>query len=171
MKHDWGCELEWRKGRKCRHGASAPGVGGGFLVVNEKRVRVLRLVGARPGLGVRDVGRRLGLSSGVASYHVGELVRHGLVSVARFGGRSLVFPYPVAPGGLELALRVVLEDAHLFCLYEWVRVNGPVAQGLVVDHFPEPRATVQGRLQRLCRAGLLRVEVKGRSRLYSVVPV
>lgn len=136
---------------------------------NENRSKLLQLIQARPGLGVRDAGRRAGIPGGATAYHVEELVRHGKITTARYGGRRLLFPYKVAPKGLQLAMVVLLEDPNLYALYEWIRGNGPVAQQGILNRFPEPRATVQARLGRLVRGGLLKSGLDGRTRLYKAV--
>lgn len=135
---------------------------------NPHRARLLQLIQARPGLGVREAGRRAGLASGATAYHVEYLTMQGRISSVRFQGRRLLYPYPKAPSGKQLAISVLLEDAHLFALYEWVRRHGPVAQGGVLEAFPEPRSSVQHRLDRLVRGGVFKASWHGRSRLYEV---
>lgn len=137
-------------------------------LMNANRAKLLSLIQARPGLGIRDAGRRCGLPQGATAYHVERLIIDGHISTARFAGRRLLFPYKVAPAGVDLAQRVLLEDPHLFALYEWVRQHGPVAQNGILHHFPDPRTTVQHRLDRLVRGGVLRSEMHGRARLYEV---
>lgn len=134
---------------------------------NQNRERLFNLIQARPGLGVRDAGRRAGIALGAMAYHVERLEMEGRISSVRFQGRRLLFPHK-APQGRELAERIVLEDPHLFALHEWVRRNGPVAQQGILNHFPEPRATVQHRLGRLIRHGLIEARVQGRARIYGV---
>lgn len=140
-----------------------------MAIQNQNRERLLSLIQARPGLGIRDAGRRTGIPNGAVAYHVEYLIREGRISTARFGGRRLLFPYKVAPSGVQLAQQVLLEDSHLFALHAWIRRNGPVAQQGILNHFEEPRATVQNRLDRLVRGGVIRTQWVGRSRLYEVV--
>lgn len=135
---------------------------------NENRERLLQLIQARPGLGLRDASRRTGIPQGSLAYHVEYLINEGRASSARFGGRRLLFPTKEPPRGKELACRVLLEDPFLFSLYEWVRRHGPVAQQGILNHFPEPRATIQHRLDRLVRGGVLLTRWVGRSRTYEV---
>lgn len=136
---------------------------------NENRVRLLRLIQARPGLGVRDAGRRAGIAMGATAYHVEYLEREGKISTTRYQGRRLLWPYPKAPSGTELAKRVLLEDAGLYAVYMVVRGLGPIAQGGVLASLEGPRTTIQHRLDRLVRGGLLRVQWVGRSRVYEVI--
>lgn len=135
---------------------------------NPNRERLLQLIEARPGLGLRDASRRSGIAHGALSYHVDYLIGEGRASSVRFGGRRLLFPGKTAPQGKELACRVLLEEPPLYALYEWVRRHGPVAQNGILHHFQEPRTTVQHRLDRLVRGGVLLTRWVGRSRLYEV---
>lgn len=137
-------------------------------LVNENRERLLQLVQARPGLGLREAGRRCGIAQGAMAYHVEYLEWEGRVSTTRYQGRRLLFPYK-APTGHALAMQVVLEDAHLFAIYEFVRATGPIAQQGIINQFPEPRSTIQARLDRLARHRLLTSSFIGRSRVYSAV--
>lgn len=137
--------------------------------MNEKRDRLLQLIQGRPGLGMRDAARRIGLPQGVAAYHVDKLIEEGHITSARFGGRRLLFPYK-APEGASLAKHVLLEDPHLYAMWTWVFLHGPVAQqGILRQFHEEPRSTVQHRLDRLVRGGIIRTGTTGRHRIYEVV--
>lgn len=138
-------------------------------ILNENREKLLRLIQARPGLGVRDAGRRTGIPQGATAYHIEYLEREGRVSTVRFHGRRLLFPYAKPPTGRDLAMRVVLEDPRLFALHEFIRANGPISQQGILNHFQEPRSSVQNRLDRLARHGLIKSDFVGRSRIYGVV--
>lgn len=55
------------------------------------RQAILRLVQERPGISLSDLGRRLALRWGAASFHVARLEAGGLVRTVRIGRRRLVY--------------------------------------------------------------------------------
>lgn len=99
-------------------------------------------------------------------YHTPRLRRQGLIGVERIGKRVLLIVPPVDPTWRRNAL---LDDDALRGLVEYVAGQERVREADVLREFTGRgwrRTTVQHRLRRLAREGILRTEEEGHSRFY-----
>ncbi len=62
------------------------------LLLHERRRRLHEIARQEPGLHLRELGRRAGLSWSVARFHVRMLEKGGLLRLDRRGGRARVYP-------------------------------------------------------------------------------
>ena len=138
------------------------------VVATPARLRILAVVEESPGLGFRELVRRLDVASGTVAHHVRVLVRRGLVWTTRHDGRLLHFAgAPPDEVGRRAAIEAHVLDDLDRALLALVR-ESPRAQKDVLAHFAEvARSTVQQRLRRLVLWGFLILEVRGRFRVYS----
>lgn len=128
---------------------------------------LLRLVHQSPGLTFRGLGKASGIPAATVRHHVTVLMRLDAVWECRVGVRLLHFPghKPVALWDQLEALRDVLDlvDRTFLDLAD----HGQLSQAPFFDAAPHlPRSTVQNRLKRLVRYGLMTEGWQGRLHVY-----
>jgi predicted transcriptional regulator len=137
---------------------------------SERRRSLYERIVEQPGLHVREALRRAGVPQGAGRYHVGILVRTGLVLERRYHGSVCLFPNerPFADSWRELA---ALRDPDARLLHDWLQANPNKTQLEIVASFAAShgwvRSTTQLRLNRLLDEGVLTVRQRGRFKLYS----
>jgi predicted transcriptional regulator len=70
---------------------------GEAVLQHEARGDMLRLIQARPGLSLQEIGSAVRLARGPTQWHLDKLERNGYVARVRHGGESLFFPRAMAP--------------------------------------------------------------------------
>lgn len=123
-----------------------------------------------PGLSFRQVCKSTRIPAGTARHHLNVLVRQGRVWYTTLGNRLAHFVgrRPDTAVQLREAVAATFDrvDARIYLA---VRDEGPLAQKDILCRFDEePQSTVQHRVKRLVRLGILDELAQGRYRLYSV---
>lgn len=137
---------------------------------NERRRRLYDCIVGHPGIHTREALRRAGVPPGSGRYHVGMLVRAGLVLERRHHNSVCLFPNEprFAASWHELA---ALREAEYRTLHDWILANPGRTQQEIVAAFAAAegwgRSTTQMRLKRLCDDGLLDLRHFGRYKRYS----
>lgn len=125
---------------------------------------------SHPGLSFRQVVAATRIPAGTTRHHLSVLVRAGRVWYTQLGGRLAHF------AGAKPASAVMRRDVVAASfdeidgrIYWHVRDEGPVSQGEILALFSdESKSTLQHRIKRLVRFGLLAERAQGRYKLYEV---
>lgn len=123
-----------------------------------------------PGLSFRQVVASTRIPAGTARHHLTVLSREGRVWYTRLGGRLAHFAgrRPSSP----IVMRDIVAasfDAMDGRIYLAVRDQGPLVQKDILERFDdEPISTIQHRIKRLVRFGILSEHWRGRYREYNV---
>jgi len=136
----------------------------------QRRQALMVAIKAEPGLGLKELGRRVGLGNGVLNHHLRALVRQGL---AWCDDRAAKHAYhagakPTRPGDV-LRARVAALDARDRRLYDACLRRARCQQELVAEHADASRSMTQARLRRLHGLGLLQRSTVGRRLVYEAV--
>lgn len=123
-----------------------------------------------PGLSFRQVCASTRIPAGTARHHLTMLVRTGRIWYTQLGGRLAHFAgsRPSSPVARRDTVAASFDqiDGRIYLL---VRDHGPVAQKEILDQFDdEPKATLQHRVKRLVRFGIISERPQGRYRMYEV---
>jgi predicted transcriptional regulator len=121
-------------------------------------------------LGFRSLARQSGIASGTARHHLGILERQDLIWTQRRDQRLLHFPGPKPALELQRAnqVRATLDFVDRAFL-AYVDARGCVHQKMVLAAYcMMPRSTVQHRLKRLVRWGVLTETWMGRYKAYRI---
>ncbi|HVL47131.1 MAG TPA: winged helix-turn-helix transcriptional regulator [Candidatus Thermoplasmatota archaeon] len=130
------------------------------IVDTPSRRRLLALVAERPGIGIADAARVLGVNIKTIVYHA-RILQGARALVMAQDASKRIYLYP--PGGrpkdgvVAPALRQVLEA---------VRRAPGLSQASLARRLGAPRPTVRLRLERLEAAGLVRSRPHGLLRIY-----
>lgn len=139
-------------------------------VAETRREIIEATVEKTPGLSFRQVVATTKIPSGTVRHHINVLAREGRVWYTRLGGRLAHFAgrKPTSP----IALREVVAasfDKMDARIYLAVRDEGPLVQKDILERFgDEPISTVQHRVKRLVRFGILSEQWRDRYREYNV---
>ncbi len=123
-----------------------------------------------PGLSFRQVVAATRIPAGTVRHHLNVLAREGRVWYTRLGGRLAHFAgtRPQSPVALREAVATSFDqtDARIYLA---VRDEGPLVQKDILERFTdEPVSTIQHRVKRLVRFGILTEQWRGRYREYNV---
>jgi predicted transcriptional regulator len=132
------------------------------------RAAIVACVEAAPGLGFRELGRRIGVAPGTLRHHLSVLARSNLVRLESIGARLAVVP---AGERRSPAVVACLNEPALAVLRDFVARHGRVHQRQIMAAVPAPRSTTQNRLQRLTSLQALFSERVGRRIYYQATPV
>lgn len=135
-----------------------------------RRAAIVQALEAQPGLSFRGVVRATGIPAGTARHHLNVLVRRKRVWYQQVGVRLVHFAgrRPDTEPEQREALCATFDkmDAKIYLA---VRDEGPLIQRDIISRFPaEPTSTVQHRVKRLVRIGILDERASGRCRSYVV---
>lgn len=137
----------------------------------EKRRQAIEdLLRHRPGLSFRQIVKLTGIPAGSARHHLSVLIRRRRVWYTTLGNRLAHFTgkKPVTPAALREAVAVSFDRTDA-CIYLAVRDEGPLMQKEILARFKaEPVSTVQHRVKRLVRFGILDEQCMGRYHEYTV---
>lgn len=132
------------------------------------RADILGFVARYPGVHVREVERQLGLSSRLASYHLGALEAEGLVrrvqddGYARFVSARSAADVPDA----DVRLLCVLRRPPAFRIVGELLRHGEVPQNHFAKALGLAKASVSYHLKALLAEGVVAARVEGRERHY-----
>src|SRR5205809_4354405 len=94
----------------------------------ESRRRIYDFLTANPGVHLRRIGQVLGMSTGMLSYHVGDLERNGVLKSEEDGHRKRYFIARAFVEAQRRILAVLRQDVRRKSVLE-VRVCGDLAFG------------------------------------------
>ena len=82
-----------------------------FVLNEELRYKLLRLLAEEPQISQRDLACRLGISVGKANYCLNALVEKGLVKINNFrkANNKLVYVYLLTPSGIEAKTQITVS--------------------------------------------------------------
>ena len=123
-----------------------------------------------PGLSFRQVCAATRIPVGTARHHLNVLVRRERIWYTKLGSRLAHFPgrRPTSTIARREAIAATFDKVDAG-IYLAVRDDGPLLQTDILDLFEdEPKATVQHRVKRLVRFGILTERPQGRYRYYEV---
>lgn len=135
-----------------------------------RRQAILAALERTPGTSFRTLAKRVGIPTGTCRHHLSMLERRGLAWSTRIGGRLAIF-VGSKPQHAEWVALQQMPDALDQRLLGMVQ-RGPVCgQAVFFSICPKtPKSTVQHRLARLRRWGLLKVNHQGRFLIFSLPP-
>ena len=141
-----------------------------FAPENPRRQAILEALVQHPGSSFRGLARRAGIPTGTCRHHLNMLERDRRAWSTRIGGRLAIF-VGTKPAQAEWVAVQHMPDAldrRLLTLVE----HGPVrGQNTFLNAAADtPKSTVQHRLHRLVRWGVLRVHHQGRWLIYTLSP-
>lgn len=135
-----------------------------------RRKAILEILASHPGCSFRRLARLVGMPTGCARHHLTVLERERRAWSTRFGGRLAIFRGPKPERAEWVAVHHLPDglDRRLLGLMQHGPVRGQQAffdacQGT-------SRSTLQHRLARLQRWGLLTVRFQGRWLIYTLAP-
>lgn len=140
-------------------------------MASDVREQVLGFVRRYPGVHVRAMERRLGLSSRLAAYHLGQLEGEGRVQAVHETGFTRYFA-AVGKAAWSAA------DVEFVCLMRRVAAlrivvllagQGPQTRDALGKRLGLARASVSYHLGMLAEAGLVRSRSEGRHRVHELV--
>ena len=150
-------------------GALLPRFERGFVERHPNRIKILAAIEDVPGLTFRGLVRALGLASGTVQYHVHRLERENRIWRLEVGcaHRYFIGPRPrhVTP---ELLLKSAMMDdldQRIFTATTQKCMQIDLLNALQEDG--TPRSTIQHRIQRLERLGILDCVRSGRCNYYT----
>ncbi len=123
-----------------------------------------------PGLSFRQVCSATRIPVGTARHHLNVLVRRQRIWYTQLGSRLAHFAgqKPTSPVARREAIAATFDKVDAG-IYLAVRDEGPLMQKDILDRLEEePKATVQHRVKRLVRFGILAERPQGRCRFYEV---
>lgn len=123
-----------------------------------------------PGLSFRQVCAATRIPAGTARHHLTVLIRNRRIWYTKLGSRLAHFAgeKPRTPTALREAVAATFDKVDAG-IYLAVRDEGPLVQRDILGRFQEePTSTVQHRVKRLVRFGILDEREQGRYRLYSL---
>src|SRR5687768_6111121 len=137
-----------------------------------RRRIVMDAIQARPGLGFRDLVRLTSIASGTLRHHLTVLRRSRLIWGTQHDAKVLHFPIQVpheAHALPEVLAKHVLDDFDSRILQHLRGAAAPVFQKALLDAHPPavPRSTIQHRIKRLVRWGLITENRQGRWKRYA----
>jgi predicted transcriptional regulator len=132
----------------------------------EGRVRIKLLVSLQPGLHLRELQRRIGLSFSSTRYHVDRLTKDGEIDRVEDNGYSRIYP-----AGLDERDRVLLSlvrrETDRRILSSFLRGNG-LSQQRLTDLTGLAKSTVSEHLATLLKLGVLRTKTGGERRIFEL---
>lgn len=139
--------------------------------MGQARLQVLAFVKAYPGVHGREVERRLGLSSKLASYHLDALERDGLLERIAEKGYARFVPRPTRPrlSARDVAFVCLMRRGVAFRVVVLLLARGEMTQGDLARTLHLAKASTTYHLHMLEDAGIVAAQARGRERWYSLV--
>ena len=123
-------------------------------VMTPTRQQIARLLWARPGLSTRGVAREVDLDESTAAYHLGRLVREGVLLQERVG--RIVAHYPTGWGDAR-ARRFAMLSAEARAVLAVLQEEGsPLRAVDIARRVAIPREHVRAALRLAVRLGFAR---------------
>jgi predicted transcriptional regulator len=134
------------------------------------RAQVLGFVRRYPGVHVRELERRLDLSSRLAAYHLASLEEEGRVQRVQLAGYARFFPAVGKPkwSRRDLEFLCLMRRPPALRLALLLLGDGPSSPKDLARRLDLPRASVGYHLSLLLAAGLLEMRPQGRRHAYAV---
>lgn len=141
------------------------------LLEHTFRHQVLNLLREHPGLHLREVARRLGLTATNASYHLRVLEKHGFIRSERLNGKRVYVP-AVGPEAKRrfLAQALLHRDTRARVLHALASQPGS-NQTRLASITAQHQGAVSWHLRQLVGAGLVREERSPRECRYQLTPL
>lgn len=132
--------------------------------MTDARRQVLAFVRDYPGVHVREVERRLGLSSRLASYHLAALEAEGEVQRVQEKGYARFVPAVHKPrwSARDIAFLCLMRRAPALRITVLLLARGEMTQGDLARTLGLAKASTTYHLQLLAAEGVVQVEVRGR---------
>jgi predicted transcriptional regulator len=136
----------------------------------EARDQVLAFVRAYPGVHVREVERRLGLSSRLAGYHLAALESEGIVERVQEKGYSRFLPRVTRPRWKagDVAFLCLMRRTVAFRITLLLLSRGEMTQGDLARTLGLAKASTTYHLHLLEADRVVGFEARGRERWYSL---
>lgn len=133
--------------------------------------QVLQFVRDYPGVHTREVQRRLGLSSKLADYHLAMLEEEGLVERIPEKGFARFVPRVTRPrwSARDIAFLCLMRRAVAFRITLLLLARGALTPSTLARTLDLAKPSTTYHLHHLEDDGVVRVEVRGRERWYSLV--
>jgi predicted transcriptional regulator len=143
---------------------------GSTAAAEARRETIEETLRRSPGLSFRQVCKATHIPAGTTRHHLNVLVRQRRIWYTALGNRLMHFVGRKPQTPLQLREAVVTTfDGVDGRIYLAVRDEGPLPQKDILARFDEePQSTVQHRVKRLVRLGILDERAQGRYRFYSV---
>ena len=139
---------------------------------HESRRRLHAIIRDDPGISFRALARKAGIPTGTTRHHLTILARSGLIEESSHGATQRFFLAGTAPTEAQRVALAVLREETLARLHAAIMASPWLPQTTIIDNaerdFQWSRSTTQHRLDRLVKAGLVKVHQSGRWRLYAV---
>jgi DNA-binding MarR family transcriptional regulator len=134
------------------------------------RAQVLAFIREYPGVHVREIERRLGLSSKLATYHLVDLEREGLVERVPEKGYARFVPRVTRPRLThdEVQFVCLMRRAVAFRIVLLLLARGPTTQGDLARTLELAKASTTYHLHLLEEAELVEAQAQGRERWYGL---
>lgn len=137
----------------------------------DARTSVMAFVRDYPGVHVREVERRLHLSSKLATYHLAALEHDGLVERVQEKGYARFLPRVTKPrwSPRDIAFLCLMRRAVAFRITLLLLAKGEMTQGDLARSLDLAKPSTTYHLHLLEDDHVVRVEPRGRERWYSLV--
>jgi predicted transcriptional regulator len=134
------------------------------------RAQVLQLVTEYPGIHVREMERHLGLSSRLASYHLGALEEEGAVQRVQETGYARYFPALGKPKWTkrDVGFLCLMRRGAAFHITLLLLSAGPLGRWDLARRLGLAGASVSYHLDLLAATGVVASAMVGRQRIYSL---
>jgi predicted transcriptional regulator len=135
----------------------------------DARRDIYRIVLKYAGCHFREIERKAGLSTGSVQYHLGYLVKKGLLKVEKEGSNSRYFPVSVASGNKKVLGLLRQKSVRQILLF--ILKSKKCHHKDLVVFTGLSASTVSWHLRKLDEAKVITAVKKGRETSYSVVDV
>lgn len=134
----------------------------------ENRRRIYRLVSKFPGIHMRDIQKRLELSTGVLEYHLNYMEKEEILSCQTDGYRKNYFIKTDVQFGDKTALTLLRQEApRRIVMFILLRRRASFKE--ILDEMKISKSTLSFHMKKLTEGQLVVSEKSGREFIYSVI--
>jgi predicted transcriptional regulator len=141
-------------------------MGDGALELENRR-RIYRLVSKFPGIHMRDIQERLGLSMGVLEYHLNYLEKEQILSTETDGYRKSFFLRSDVQHCDKATLALLRQEAPRRIII-FILLRQKAAFKEILDEMRTSKSTLSFHMRKLTDAGLVASERVGRELSYTI---
>jgi predicted transcriptional regulator len=141
------------------------------LLEHSFRHGLLRLVRAEPGIHLREVARRMGLTTNNAAYHLRVLEKHGLIRSERWNGKRVYAPAVASGARGRMLAHAALQHAGRADVLRAVVEHPGTNQTRLAVLTGQHQGAAGWHLRRLMGAGLVQEERTARECRYRPTPL
>lgn len=141
------------------------------LLEHTFRHQVLDLIRAHPGLHLREVARRLGLTATNAAYHLRVLEKHGFIRSERLNGKRVYVPSAGPAEKAKFLAQALLHRGSRARVLETLAAHPGSNQTALAAMTAQHQGAVSWHLRQLVQAGLVREERSPRECRYTLTPL